>query len=193
MANKIEILVNEPALMNRKIDKNIDIQEFKDELEAINTEYDVDSTNIGPGADWILLLISVTVSLFLLGEKINKNLDAWIDLSKKFKKLLNKIKHKKFFIDSNGATLVALNDLLKKNEIIENIDLVHSYELSNHPMKSFFMDERPPARIDSKPYRFFVKIFLVNDRLFHIYGVKSNGEIKFYQIFTDEHSEFSNY
>ena len=195
MSNKLEILVNEPALMNRKLDKKNDIKKFKNDLEEINKTYVIKSTNIGAGADWPLILITISTlsTLFFLGDKINKNLEAWIKLSKKFKKLLNKIRRRGFFIDSNGATLIALNDLLKKAKVIESIELVKNVELSNYPVKSFFLDKRPTERIDSKPYRFFIKIFLVNKNLFHIYGIKSDGKIKLYKQFSDEQYEFWNY
>jgi hypothetical protein len=84
--------------LNHKNDDTI-----KPNLDLIDAEYVIQETNIGTGADWIVYLITFS-SLFFLGEKIDKNLDAWIKIAKKLKKAFKKLSV--IFIDEKAAKLL---------------------------------------------------------------------------------------
>jgi hypothetical protein len=155
-------------------------------------DYTIVESDIGPGADWIII-VAILSGLFFLGKKINENLEAWISLAKKFKKLLNKFKNVKYFVDSNGATLIAINVILENEKSLESLEEINSIELSKRPIKKYFKDNRPDERIDSKPYRYYIKVYLVNDVLFYIFEIKSDGTIKNVSKFSDDHYEYFKY
>jgi hypothetical protein len=174
------------------IDENVDLNDIKKNLKGISSNLITKKVNIGPGADWILHLLILTIPIFFLGKKINENLVAWIDLSKKFKKFIYKLRKRKFFIDSQGATLIAIFEIIKKIDL-KKIEVVKEIELTKNPIKSYFFDKRSKDRIHSKPYRLFLKIFYVNDSKFYVIGIKSDGIIIIFKEFSDFWEEFHLY
>ena len=183
----IELLISENE--NGLDNDNFDI-ELSRELNEITNNRKYVITNIGKGADWIMV-IAILSGIFLLGKQINDGLEGWIKLADKFNKLLNKLKKKVYFIDSNGAKLISIHELVTDfKEKITSIQLMQSYELSNNPIKNAFFDDRPVERIDSKPYRYFINVFLVNNKIFYIFEIKSNGKVIAMNKFSDEQYDF---
>ncbi|MBE2225832.1 MAG: hypothetical protein IAE93_00750 [Ignavibacteria bacterium] len=184
---KIEILISDGE--NDLYIDNLE-KDLSSELNEITKDREYLTTNIGKGADWVMV-IAILSGIFLLGKQINDGLEGWIKLANKFNKLLNKLKKKVYFIDANGAKLISIHELVKdfKKEIT-SIQLIQSTELSNNPIKNAFFDDRPMERIDSKPYRYFINVFLVNNEIFYIFEVKSNGRIISMNKFSDEQYEF---
>lgn len=96
--------------------------ELTNQLSEFDENVEVIDTDIGQGADWPVVLAKIFSDVdwsilltaagagaggfFLLGEKINKNIDAWIEIGGKFKKLIEKCKPTR--IDENGALLYNL-------------------------------------------------------------------------------------
>jgi hypothetical protein len=149
------------------------------ELEAILAELDkhhsVTETNIGHGADWTVLLLTLG-GIFMFGEKIQKNLDAWISLAKRVVGLLKRLS-KKFRVvrvDASGAVALAIEDLLSQYSIITSLQL-------DNPQTVLFtpVPWNPSDRLDSQPDALFLLTFRVNAEDVVIYGVKSKGTIKF--------------
>src|SRR4030066_1329496 len=100
---------------------------YASELTSVLAEFDPSNkatdANIGHGADWPVVLVDIfnqidwssfltlagASGLFLLGDKINKNIDAWIEIAKKLNKLIDKLHPAR--IDENAATIIVLNEL----------------------------------------------------------------------------------
>lgn len=107
-------------------------EDYSVELRRMVSEFDgsahIHPTDTGYGADfpaflvqlfqdvnWRMLLIGAGAgagSLFLLGEKIEKNLDAWARLAERFCQLLTRLKPMR--IDEYGALLLALGKLKER-------------------------------------------------------------------------------
>jgi hypothetical protein len=149
------------------------------ELEAILGELDkhhaVTETNIGHGADWTVLLVMLG-GIFLFGEKIQKNLDAWISLAKRAVGLLKRLSQnfRVVRVDASGAVALAIDDLLSRYSIITSLQL-------DNPQTVLFtpVPWNPSGRLDSQPDTMFLLTFRVNAEDVVIYGVKSKDTIEF--------------
>ena len=100
-------------------------KELFSHIVQIDPEASVTDTNIGHGADWPVVLVELfkgvdwsqvfTVAgvggVFLLGKQINENIDAWIEIGKKIRKLIEKMKPAR--VDEYAAVLLVINDLKK--------------------------------------------------------------------------------
>jgi len=149
--------------------------ELENELKTISDSFGLQTENIGAGADWIVVIAYLT-GLYFLGDKINKNLEAWITLSKKFVSLFKKTNVK--FIDSNGARLLAIERILKNEETIDSIEEVLFNEINLQDLTDSFTDGRSENELRSKPFCYYSMIFKVNDYSYYMIGIKSDGEIK---------------
>lgn len=100
---------------------NLDFSEVeKDEIKkkvGLDHVKKVEYVNIGPGADWIviLLLLDLGLRLIKVGAEINDGIDGWIGLGKKLHKLF--YRNKIVSIDNDGATALAINLIAKKEKI----------------------------------------------------------------------------
>jgi hypothetical protein len=151
-------------------------KELKDELRELGDDPNFKSLNIGPGADWIVVL-AIFSSLFFLGEKIEKNLSAWLKLGKKLKSLFKKYPKKWIFIDERGASALCLIDIEENVNEIKSIEEIGSTEirlLDIHASTLVYKEEY----VKMNPYSIYNKTFLVNDNKYYIYVIMSNGKIK---------------
>ena len=158
-------------------------KDLKNELGEFDSQLETIDGDIGHGADWPVVLIELfkeidwtsvfkvgTIpTVFFLGKKINENIDAWIEISKKLKKLFEKKQPTR--IDEKAALLIVLRDMTENNHDLKDSDIslrVHSYDgdfdinkkLINRPDSLYVYDIQTP---DS----------------FLIYGVKSDGTVSF--------------
>ena len=149
--------------------------ELIDELREFGDPH-FKSLNIGPGADWIVVLV-IFSSLFFLGEKIEKNLSAWLKLGKKLKSLFKKYPKKWIFIDERGASALCLIDIEESEREIKSIEETRSNEirlLDIHASTLVYKEEY----VKMNPYSVYNKTFLVNDSKYYFYVIMSNGKIK---------------
>ena len=78
----MELIISAPLdETNDNLDQ-LRVREIEIKLAEFDENYSILETNIGRGADWTVLLLTVA-GVFLLGEKIQKNLDAWLAIGKK--------------------------------------------------------------------------------------------------------------
>ena len=162
--------------------------QLENELKDISSSIEIKSENIGAGADWIVVIVSIA-GIFFLGEKINKNLEAWISLSKRFISLLKQTKAS--FIDSSGAKLIAIEKILKNEKYIDSIEEVAFTEINLQDLTRSFTDGRKPTELRSKPLCYYSMIFRVNGFAYYMLGIKSNGEVKTFDKI--EESQFGFY
>lgn len=159
--------------------------ELTKSLSEFDTNIQATNDNIGHGADWPVVSVEIfknldwasfltivgigTGGLFLLGDKINKNIDVWIDISKKFKKLIGIFHPAR--IDENGAAIIVMNDLLETHYDPLKITLfVQIVEFTPVPWGKSKLCRRPDA--------LYLITARVPDAAF-IYGIKSNTNIEF--------------
>ena len=151
-------------------------------------------TDIGHGADLPAVLVKIFTSvdwssfltvaapggLFLLGERINKNLDAWIEIARKFKRLLEKFQPTR--IDENGALLLVLQEIFELKVDVQDISAsVQVVEFTPVPWGKGTLDKRPDA------------LYLVTTRIpgkVYVTGVKSNARIEFRHEYSTEWLDF---
>ena len=97
----MEVLLNIDNYEEWVCNDNLDFSEVeKDEIKkkvGLDHVKKVEYVNIGPGADWIviLLLLDLGLQLIKVGAEINDGIDGWIGLGKKLHKLFYR------HIDSN--------------------------------------------------------------------------------------------
>jgi hypothetical protein len=148
--------------------------QLEKELKEISEEIDIRYENIGGGADWIVVAIYLS-GIFFLGDKINKNLEAWKNLSLKFFNLFKKTKIT--FIDENGARLLAIEKILKNEKDVNSLEEILFKEIVLDDLSNTFRDDRKSNELRSKPFCFFNIIFKVNSYTYYVFGIKSNAEI----------------
>lgn len=150
-------------------------------------EFDVNilarEDDIGYGADWPVILIEIfndinwssilkvgsIPTLFFLGKRINENIEGWLEISRRIKKLLKKAPAER--IDEKSALCIVLQDMESRGYKFDNISItlkVHSYD------GQFNIEESLSKRPNS------LYIFEIETaEIFIIYGVMSDGQISF--------------
>lgn len=94
-------------------------RKLKDELSRLVRELDPEANVVetalerGAGFPYLLVLLG---SLLLLGDRVDKAIDGWIGVGRKFKALLAWIKEKfkAVMLDADGAILLALCDAIEQ-------------------------------------------------------------------------------
>lgn len=171
----MDILIPSPlAEDGDTLDMNA-VLEIENGLAEFGSEREVVERNIGHGADWPVLLITLG-GVFLLGEKIQKNLDAWVALAKRVVKLFEWLKERYGLarIDESGAIAIAVDDILLEREKITALQLEAIQTVCFSPVLW-----NPANRIDGKPDALYVVAMRVNNEDVLVYGIKSKGTIEF--------------
>lgn len=159
----MNLLISAPLCIDGdSLDKTA-IQAIQNGLAEFEGEIVLSERNIGHGADWTVLLVTLG-GIFLLGEKIQKNLDAWIAVAQRVVKLFDWLKEKFGLarVDESGAIAIAINDIVLEQKKVTALRLEAIQTVSFTPVPW-----NPLDRLDGKP-----------DALY-VYGVKSKGTVEF--------------
>ena len=157
--------------------------ELKSELLEFDTEVKTLEGDIGHGADWPVVLVEIFNSVdwasilktssipavFFLGKKINENLEAWILICKKLRKIIDKFKPVR--IDEKAALLIVLEDLINSKAYLKELEVtlkIHSYD-SNFSLRNSLL---------KRPDSLYIFNIETKDKFF-IYGIKSDSNISF--------------
>ncbi len=168
-------------------------KELFSHIVQIDPEASVTDTNIGHGADWPVVLVELfkgvdwsqvfTVAgvggVFLLGKQINENIDAWIEIGKKIRKLIEKMKPAR--VDEYAAILLVINDLKKMN--LQNGASISVQVVPFTPV------EWGEGILGKRPDSLYIISVRLEDRLI-VYGMKSNMKIEFKHEFNTEWINF---
>jgi hypothetical protein len=146
------------------------------DLNEVGDNPDLKSLNIGPDADWIVALV-IFSSLFFLGEKIEKNISAWLKLGKKIKSLFKKYPKKWILVDEKGATALCLFDIAETEKEIDSIDEIISNEIRLLDIHTSLIRYKENY-VKMNPFNIYNKTFLVNNKKYYSYTILSNGQIK---------------
>lgn len=118
----MQIIVADPTGANEAGSFEDFVLELRSELATITKDVEIRSTDIGRGADWSVVLVTIG-GLFFLGKKIEENLDAWTSLARKFLAVLQRISERfgPYRLDEHGATLLAIDRILRKQPRVRTI------------------------------------------------------------------------
>lgn len=140
--------------------------------------YEMTETDIGPGADWPMFLITVSAlgSAFLLGKQINESLDAWVEIGRKLRRAIERLrsKHGAVRVDEDGAKVLMIEHVAARLWTMDSIELV---SLQTVPIHEF--SARPAGQIDSRYDALYIAVLRVNDDYLFAVGMRSTGEIDF--------------
>ena len=100
------------------------------ELKEIDSSVEISTVNFGRGADWILLLatLSSITSIISLGDKLEKGIDGWIKIGKRISKIFHN--SDKVYIDEDLAKIMAISHI-SKNYDIKSIKLIDNRKSKN--------------------------------------------------------------
>lgn len=160
-----------------------------EEREMINRAYglrdtdEVEYVNIGPGADWIVLLTtftSVVWTIFQAPGILKKSIEGWEWLIAKLKGYIKD--YLLVSLDQDAAGMLAIDYLASKYGADESFDLLdmHTFQLVDiswmvHNNKGEFVDH---------PHNYHVFAFRIAGRII-ILSVRSTGKIKVIESFED--------
>ena len=158
-------------------------EQLASQLVQFDPDVSVKDTDIGKGADWPVVVVEIfnkidwssllgvagVGGLFLMGEKINKNIDAWLEIGKKLGSLIDKFKPAR--VDEYAALVIIFNDFIQnygqQNKLDVSIQIIEfnavQYALGN-------LAKRPDA--------LYIVSVKTSDKTI-IYGIKSNRKIEF--------------
>ncbi len=189
----MEIIFSDPYY-----DSERDGEDFAPELKRLLDPYDtrarVHPIDIGHGADGPAFLVQLFASVdwstllsvgvggtFLLGKQINENIDAWIDIGGKLKKLIKKLSPSR--IDEFGATVLVLKELEKSLSNEASVEVsVQIVQFSPVPWGKFKLDKRPDA---------LYVVTVKNGSKARVFGIKSDSSISFHHEYGLEWYEFN--
>jgi hypothetical protein len=152
-----------------------------EELLDIGSVEKVKEVNIGPGADLFVILASINaiVNVFLVGDRIVKGIDGWVEIGKKIKSIWKR--DNLISVDNDGASLLAIQ-YLASIEKITSIQKVDEQEINIVRLDGLLPDRKPNELI-SKPHGYYVQSYVANDEKFYIIGIKSSGEVNLIKCF----------
>lgn len=157
------------TIEKNKIKKQIDFGHIK--------KYSL--ANIGPGADWIviLLLLDLGLRLIKVGAEINDGIDGWIGLGKKLHKLFRR--NKIVSVDNDGATALAINIIAKKQEIVR-LEKIQESTIKLADLSGMIHGNKG---LSKEPYNYYIQSYCINNSDVYVIGIKSTGEVKIIKHF----------
>lgn len=140
----------------------------------------VDCVNIGPGADFIVILtvINLIVDVFLIGSRVTEGFDGWLKIGEKLKTLIKRSEI--VSVDNDGATILAI-DYISQREKITSLKKVDETTINLVNVSGMIPANK--QGIASKPHNYYIKTFEVNDDRTYILGIKSSGEVNLIKCF----------
>jgi len=163
------------------------LQNILSELQFDERKLVVKEANYGTGHDWIwiFLVIQGVGSMIILGDKIDKGLDGWINIGKKIKRFVKKVERVKLDVDALKA--LCIYEITKKNRKLSSLELLSEVEVEVRNNSSIFPDRKRSDFI-SKDKNYHVFIFIVNNNFMYVFICSIDGKVELlkYLDFTDE-------
>ena len=177
----MQLLIHPKPFFDKTINGDLnehDYQEIKKYLD-IDQDIKLKDVNIGIGAD--LMTISLIIAgIFFMGDKIEKNIEAWSKIAKRIKKLIKN--GEVVAIDSDTADILCV-DYLNENYSINDIYIKDDHRISYISLDGMLPD-REAGEFISEPHNYFIKTFVADNKIF-ILGVSSDGKIELIKCFED--------
>ena len=152
--------------------------ELRSVLDSYEEPYSTEHADIGPGADlpMVLAIFSGLGTIFMLGEKIEKNIDAWMSIARRFVAFVTRLRQRfgSTRIDADGAGLLALTEIISTYGPIRSISKVAEVTVSITPFSG-----RDPTRLDCRYDALYIQTFEVDGEHTYVCGIKSSGGVEF--------------
>ena len=190
----MELIYNDKYYDSPEYEEGKYTNELLIELQNYASDIKTRDIIIHQGADWPVVLVdlfssiewtsilkaSVMPGVFFLGKKINENLEAWVEIGKKLKKIFKKNQPAR--IDEQAAFTIALNDMinLDKSIIIDEVILkIHNYNSNSDIYSS----------LKSRPDSLYL-FEITTHKGFFVYAIRSDGKISFKYKFGNTWNDF---
>lgn len=162
-------------------DLQLEIENIENALD-IDEEKEISLVNIGPGADLMVILIAINTiaNVFLVGDKIVKGIDGFVELGNRIKSLVKKNKIQG--IDKDAASLLAVEFLASCEDQISFIEKTHEHVIDYIHLEKLLPD-RAPEDFIACPHNFYVQTYLVNDDKIYVLGISSVGKVEVIKCF----------
>lgn len=177
----MEILIPDFSYDNPEFEYEEFKNYIKDEMNIFSNDVRIEKSIIGREASWptIIAIFGGLVTLFLSGEVIDKNINAWISIGKKIDNFIKRIKNKfkrDVYLDEQAASLLILNHIHEKGKVeIQTIEKVSEEIFTVHPNPN---DGKPKGIIDSRPEAIYIQNFIINKTIIYSFVIKSTGKIE---------------
>ena len=177
-----------------KWDEQKYLNEIKKNISSIDTSLTVETVNIGHGADWPGVLVDLfnvvdwkiltggsITGLFFLGDRINKNIDAWIAIIDKVSQFISKFKPTR--IDEQAALALSLNKIVQKGYKLSSLQLkLLIVPFADSPVQS-------EIKLEATPDALYIITLKTHDKVY-VFGIKSNGKTEFEHEFSTVWCDF---
>lgn len=148
----------------------------------LRSQDSVEVVNIGPGADWLVIMASITAAwnIFQLPGILKSSLEGW-------KWLLDKLKgYKKnkqlVSLDLDAAGMLAIDHLAEKYGDDSNFNLMDAYSFEITDLSGMFPNKE--ESLAAHPHNYYVFTFYIAARIV-VLSVRSTGEIRELEAFDD--------
>lgn len=140
----------------------------------------VDFVNIGPGADWIVLLTTFNAAwtIFQLPGIIKKSLEGWQWLIEKLKSY--KSNKKLISLDLDAAGMLAIDYLAEKYGDDSDFNLMDAHAIPIVDITGMVRNAKPS--LADHPYGYYIYTFSLAGRII-VMSVRSTGEIRELEAF----------
>jgi hypothetical protein len=175
----MDLIIPDPGYDHPDVDGEAALAETERAARELFPEVDRRSANIGRGADFPVEILTLG-GLFFLGEHIKNNLDAWLNLGKRFKRFIERQTATRR-LDPIGADLVLLGKLQEQFSTVQSLDRLFENEII-----AWEVDWYPKGAFERCPDRLYVRGFRVNGSRIVIAGLASSGVVSFWHEYSDE-------
>lgn len=179
----MEILLNLSLCDNLPAEESLELSfDDKEEIKkraGFKNICDVQLVNIGSGADFIvlLLILDISLSILQLGTVINDGIDGWVGIGKKLKNLFQR--HKIVSIDSDGATSMAI-ELIARHETITSLEKIQDTTINLVDVSGMIPLN---SNLCAKPHNYYIQAYRINNEDIYVIGITSSGEVSIIKHF----------
>lgn len=139
---------------------------------------DIELVNIGPSADFFVILLVVSIGLIKLGAEINDGINGWIGIGKKIRSLFRR--KKVVSVDKDGAAALAIELIARKENIIRLVKIQET-TINLADLSGMIPDNKG---LSKRPHNYYIQTYCVNDDDIYIIGIKSTGETNIIKHFS---------
>ncbi len=152
-----------------------ELNEILLELNEIDTNVNISQVNFGRGADWILLLATLSSihGIIALGDTLEKGIEGWIKIGKRISKIFQK--SDRIYLDEDASKIMAISHISKKVDIT-SLKLIDNHTTDLADFSSWFKQLNPDC-FEAKPFNIYNFTFEINNTRTTSLSIKSNGEI----------------
>ena len=140
----------------------------------------VSLVNIGPGADWIVLLtvFNIIWSVFQLPGNIKDRLDGWQWLVNLMKTKIRK--KERVSLDIDAAGMLALDYLADKYGDDSSFNLIDAHSFNIIDINGMMHNRE--GSLEANPHNYYVFTFYIADKVI-VLSVRSTGKIRILESF----------